>query len=69
MSTTAVIGLGIFAWVLVAILLALFAGRMIRLRDRQRPDRTEPVAPVEPGSGDGAGSLPARPRWRLRNKT
>ncbi|HEY6422111.1 MAG TPA: hypothetical protein VIY28_02440 [Pseudonocardiaceae bacterium] len=33
MGTTTVIELGILAWVLAAILLALFLGRMIRLRD------------------------------------
>ena len=43
MSTVAVIGLVILVWGLFAILLALFVGRMIQLRDRQRP--TE--APVE----------------------
>lgn len=40
MSTAAVIGLGILAWVLLSLLLALFIGRMIQLRDRQRPDRS-----------------------------
>jgi hypothetical protein len=39
MSMAAVIGLGVLAWLLFAILLALFVGRMIQLRDRQRPDR------------------------------
>lgn len=43
MSTAAVIGLGVFAWILLSILLALFVGRMIQLRDRQRPDRSPPV--------------------------
>jgi hypothetical protein len=53
MSTTAVIGFGILAWVLVAVLLTLFVARMIRLRDRQRPGLTEPEAPVKGESGDG----------------
>lgn len=57
MGTTAVIGLGLLAWVLLAILLALFVGRMIRLRDRQRPDRTEPGAPAEDKSGGGTESF------------
>ncbi|MFN2495219.1 MAG: hypothetical protein ABR608_04835 [Pseudonocardiaceae bacterium] len=48
MNTVAVIGLGVLAWVLLATLLALFLGRMIQLRDRQRPDRTEPGASEEP---------------------
>lgn len=42
MSTAAVIGLGILVWVLLSLLLALFVGRMIQLRDRQRPDRVSP---------------------------
>jgi len=47
MSTTAVIGLGIVAWILLAILVALFVVRVIRLRDRQRPDSTTHGAPKE----------------------
>lgn len=69
MSTIAVIGLGILAWVLLAIPLALFVARMIRLRDRQRPDRIEPGAPAEGTSGDSAESFQTRSRWQLRNKT
>ncbi|MDQ4011063.1 MAG: hypothetical protein M3228_10320 [Actinomycetota bacterium] len=58
MSMTAVIGLGI-AWVLLAVLVALFVGRMIRLRDRHHPDRPEPDAPAE---GESAGtSVEKRP--------
>jgi hypothetical protein len=71
MSTTAVIGLGILAWVLLAILVALFIARLIRLRDRQRPDRTDP-APGTPAVGespDGAESVLAWRGWRLRSKT
>ena len=41
MTTAIVIGLGILAWVLLAIMLSLFVGRVIRLRDRQCPDRTD----------------------------
>lgn len=69
MSTTAVIGLGILAWVLLAIPLALFVGRMIRLRDRQRPDQTEPGAPAEGTSRDGTDTFHTPRRWRLRNKS
>lgn len=39
MSTATVIGLGASLWLLLSVLLALFVGRMIRLRDRQRPHR------------------------------
>lgn len=46
MGKTAVIGLGILTWVLLAILIALFVARMIRLRDHHRPDRTEQGAPA-----------------------
>ncbi len=37
MGTTAMIVLGILGWILLAIGLALFIGRMIRVRDRQVP--------------------------------
>lgn len=47
MSTTAVIGLGIVVWILLAILVTLFVVRVIRLRDRQRPNRTTHGAPKE----------------------
>ncbi|MGH3837009.1 MAG: hypothetical protein ACREX8_19575 [Gammaproteobacteria bacterium] len=74
MSTIAVIGLGILAWVLLAIPLALFVARMIRLRDRQRPDGTEPGAPAQGTSTQGtstdcAGAIRRPPGWRPRNKT
>ena len=46
MATTAVIGLGILAWALLAIPGALFVARMVRLRDHQLPDCTEPGAPT-----------------------
>jgi hypothetical protein len=68
MSTTAVIGLMILAWSLLAIPLALLVGRMIRLR-RQRSHRTVPRALAEGQPGDGAESLYAPPGWQLRNKT
>jgi hypothetical protein len=64
MGTTAVISLGILAWVLLAILVALFVARMISLRDRQRPDRTEPEAPAEGRSADGSESFKRRPGGR-----
>lgn len=69
MSMIAVIGLGILAWVLVAIPLALFVGRMIMLRERQRPHRTEPEAPAESTLADVGESIRRPPRWRRRNKT
>jgi ornithine cyclodeaminase/alanine dehydrogenase-like protein (mu-crystallin family) len=68
MSTTAVIGLGILAWAVLAVLLALFVGRMIRIRDRQRPDRTESNA-AEGRSTGGEESIRKPAGWRLRNKT
>lgn len=69
MSTTVVIGLGILAWVLLAIPLALFVGRMIRLRDRQGSDRTEPGAPAEGKSRDDTESFHTPPSGRYGNKT
>lgn len=69
MSTIAVIGLGILMWILLAIPIALFVARMIRLRDRQRPDRTEPGAPAEGKPAEAGESTHRLPRWRLRNKT
>lgn len=69
MSTVAVIGFGILAWILLAIPLALFVGRMIRLRDWQRPDRTEPGAPAEGTSADGAEATRTPPGWQPRDKT
>jgi hypothetical protein len=68
MGTTAVIGIGILAWVLMAIPLALFVGRMIRMRDRQHPDPTEPGAPAEGMSRDGTDACHTPRRWGLRNK-
>ncbi len=74
MGTTAVIGLGILAWVLTAILVALFVARMVRLRDRQRPDCPEPGAPAQGMSAQGTSADGAEeatrtpPRWRLRKK-
>lgn len=74
MGTTAVIGLGIVAWVLTSVLVAIGAARMIRLRDRQRPERTEPEASIQGGAAQGrvAGSaeqIRTPPRCRLRNKS
>lgn len=69
MSTTAVIGLGILAWALLAILLALFVGRMIRLRDRQRPDWTKSETRAEDRPTGGEEPIRKPAGWRLRNKT
>ncbi len=69
MNTTAVIGLGIVVWVLLAILLALFVGRMIMLRERQRPGGTEPGAPAEDKPADVGESTSGPSGWRPRNKT
>lgn len=68
MSTTAVIGLGFSAWVLLAILVALFVARMTRLRDSERPDRTEQRVSAEGKSADG-GESSHTPGWHRRSKT
>jgi hypothetical protein len=69
MSTIAVIGFGLLVWVLLAIPLALFVARMITLRDRQRPDRTEPGTPAGGTTGDAAESFQTPRRWHRRDKT
>lgn len=61
MSTAAVIGLGVVAWVLLSTLLALFVGRMIQLRDRQRPDRSPPVELSATERAGTAQTQPSRP--------
>jgi len=63
MSTAAMIGLGIFSWILLSVLLALFVGRMIQVRDRQRPDRN-PSA--QPPMTERAGTAPP-PQQSRRN--
>ena len=69
MSTTAVIGLVILAWILLASSLALLVGRMIRLRHRQCPDRSDVGALTKGQSVDGAESLHPLSGWQLHNKT
>jgi hypothetical protein len=69
MSMLVVIGFGILVWVLLAILLALFVGRMIRLRDRQLPGQAESGTSSEGKLVDVGESTRRPPRWRLRNKT
>ncbi|MGH4016492.1 MAG: hypothetical protein ACRDSL_21690 [Pseudonocardiaceae bacterium] len=71
MSTAVVIGLGILAWVLVAIMLALFLGRVVQLRDRQCPDRTEPGEPAgfRPGQRADVTSVHAPVGWDRRHQT
>lgn len=54
MSMTAVIGFGIFAWILVAVLLAFGVARVIKLRDRQRPHPVEPETPAQDDPSSGA---------------
>jgi hypothetical protein len=68
MVTTAVIGLGILAWVLLAILVSLFVARMIRLRDRQRPRGTDPGTPADGESRDGAETFHTEPEWDPHSK-
>lgn len=43
MSMAEAFGLGFLTWVVLSILVALFLGRMIQLRERERPDRTPPA--------------------------
>jgi hypothetical protein len=55
MSTTAVIGLVIFFWVLVSVPAALFVARMIRLRDQRAQPSSRPESwtkPETPSKGD-----------------
>jgi hypothetical protein len=68
MIEAAVIGLGILVWVVMAVLLALFVARTISLRDRQRPESTEPCAPANGESGDDAEPFHPRSRWRPRGQ-
>ncbi|MGH3795428.1 MAG: hypothetical protein ACRDSP_11105 [Pseudonocardiaceae bacterium] len=69
MSTPLAIGLGILAWVLLAIVLAFFVGYLIQLRDRQRLDRPRHGEPVKLRSGNRAGTPPqqTRPGWELHD--
>ncbi|MGH3801154.1 MAG: hypothetical protein ACRDTD_13655 [Pseudonocardiaceae bacterium] len=66
MGTTITIVLA--AWSLLAILVALFVARMIRLRDRQRPDGTEPEGSAQGTSADGAEATRTPPGWQPRDK-
>ncbi|MGH3822415.1 MAG: hypothetical protein ACRDRA_06195, partial [Pseudonocardiaceae bacterium] len=56
MGTAAVIWLGILAWVVLAIVVGLATGRMIKLRNRQCPGSTEPGQPADAGSGRRSSS-------------
>jgi hypothetical protein len=68
MGTTTMIGLGMLTWVVVAVLVALFVARMIKLRDRQ--GQTERRTPDKGGRGDDADAPhTVRRGWRLRSKT
>ncbi len=51
MTTTVWIVLGLGGWVLLSVLVALLVGRMVRLRDQQRPSWHE--------DGDGSGTTEA----------
>lgn len=64
MSTTAMIVLGIVVWILLAIALALFIGRVVRLRDRQVPPADD--APKEPAA-DQVRSYSHAPRDSQRH--
>lgn len=64
MSTATVIGLGAFVWMLLSIVLALFVGRMIRLRDRQRPhpDRSEELPVTDRAAASSSWRRPGGDR-------
>jgi hypothetical protein len=59
MGATAVIGFGMLAWVLVAVPVALFVARMIKLRDRGHPGPAQ--RRVQDGDSSGNGSARHRP--------
>ncbi|HEY2764375.1 MAG TPA: hypothetical protein VGJ13_10245 [Pseudonocardiaceae bacterium] len=69
MSTSTAIGLGILAWVLLAIVLAFSLGYMIQLRDRQRPSRTPTKARLRSVGRPGTAPPQAGSGWDLRNGT
>jgi hypothetical protein len=63
MTMTAMIGLGILVWIVLAILVSLVVARMIRLRDHQGLNEVYPVAPpqetsTQGTSADGGESIP-----------
>ncbi|MET0191472.1 MAG: hypothetical protein ABW212_20900 [Pseudonocardia sediminis] len=52
------IGLGLLAWVVLAVGVALLIGRIVRQRDRQVPDDAPGApssGPAEPASSSGQG--------------
>ncbi len=64
MTTTVWIVLGLGGWVLLSVLVALLVGRMVRLRDQQRPSWHED----QDGSGTtGTDPLP-RPADRISRR-
>lgn len=75
MSTTVMIELGVVAWFLLAIPVALFLARMIRLRDRHGPEQAKPSASMDSECGNctesanGAESSRMRLRWRIYHRT
>lgn len=58
MTTGALVALGVLVWVLLSVPLALFLGRVLRMRDRQRPAETGPGEWERPGRA--VRSRPAR---------
>ncbi|MQA14181.1 MAG: hypothetical protein GEV09_08410 [Pseudonocardiaceae bacterium] len=60
MSTAMMIILGVLVWILLAILLALFLGRMIRLRDRQGRSSVDQRLhdPTEDATSTSSGTQP-----------
>ncbi len=68
MSMAAAFGLGFVTWVVLSSMLALFLGRMIQLRERQRPERTPP-AEFRLHHRAGASSPRRRSGWDPRDET
>ncbi|MGH3909075.1 MAG: hypothetical protein ACRDTE_33590 [Pseudonocardiaceae bacterium] len=68
MSMSAAFGLGVLTWVVLSIMVALFLGRMIQLRERQCPDRAPPQE-RPPSDRAGAASPRQRSGWELRDET
>jgi hypothetical protein len=53
MSMTAVIGLGVVAWILIVTFVALVVAGITKLRDRQRSRRPIPDVIARAGSDEG----------------
>ncbi len=68
MSMAEAFGLGFVTWVALSILVAFFLGRMIQVRERQRPGQPPP-AKRPPSDRAGVVSPLRRSCWELRDET